>query len=58
MVQGIGAGHDAAGAVAEQKNGQPRLPRFGEPDERGDIRDVICDVLDIETIAVGLSSTA
>ena len=58
MIQRIAGGHDAAGAVTEQKHGQARVARLGELDEVRDVADVLRDGVDVEALAVRLAAPA
>ena len=58
VVERIQAADDAARAVAEQKDRQPRFARLHERDERGDIADVFRKRIDVKALAIGTATAA
>src|SRR5262245_35878772 len=58
MLDGVSAGDDAAGAVTQQENGQTRFAAFCQCDESRNVADVVRELIDVETVAVGFSASA
>ena len=58
VVERVDAGGDAARAVAEQEDGQARLPRLRESHEGPDVAGVVVERLDEEALAFRSASAA
>ena len=58
VLEGVEAGHDSAGAVAEQEYGKARLTGFRELHECGHVGDVISELLHIKALAIRLAAAA
>ena len=53
VLQDIDRRDNAAGAVSKQEDRQPRMTGLCESDRRGDVADVVRDILDEEPFTVG-----
>jgi hypothetical protein len=58
VVERVGAGDDAARAVAQHVDGQPRMTLLRDPGQPAQVGDVVGDVLHIEALAVRLAAAA
>ena len=55
VLQGIDAGDDAAGAVAEDEHGEPRLPRLRQIHKSIHVAQIVPELLEVVTLAVRLA---
>lgn len=58
VIEGIGAGHHAPGAVAQKEDQKPRMPLLGDGDQPAQVGDIFGDIHDMETLALGLATAA